>query len=87
METRATCDNCAMCDRGDTPPEVTAAFFRPEANLAIVILADEDDCSLLDPALLGTSAELGPLSAFRCFEHGVVCDPDAPRSPRGGARP
>jgi hypothetical protein len=60
---------------------VNAAFFRPEANLAVVILADEDDCSLLDPALLGNAEALGPLDSFRCFEHGVVCDPDEPRAP------
>jgi len=59
-----------------------AAFFRPEANLAVVILADEDDCSALDPALFGpASAALGPLVSFRCFDFGVVCDKDAPRTP------
>jgi hypothetical protein len=60
---------------------VNAGLFRPEANLAVVILADEDDCSMLDPALLGSSPALGPLQSFRCFEHGVVCDPDQPREP------
>jgi len=59
-----------------------AGFLRPDANLAVVILADEDDCSALDPALFGPdSAALGPLSSFRCFEFGVACDPDAPRTP------
>jgi hypothetical protein len=66
-----------------------AGFARPEANLAIVILADEDDCSMLDPALLGPDAALGPLTSFRCFEQGVICDPDAPRTPgdKRGCRP
>jgi len=59
---------------------VNGGFFRAEANLAVVILADEDDCSLLDPAVLGNDAALGPLASFRCFEHGVVCDPDQPRA-------
>jgi len=59
-----------------------AGFLRPDANLAVVILADEDDCSALDPALFGPdSAALGPLESFRCFEFGVACDPDAPRTP------
>lgn len=59
-----------------------AGFLRPEANLAVVILADEDDCSVLDPALFGPeSGMLGPLLSFRCFEFGVVCDPDSPRTP------
>jgi hypothetical protein len=57
-----------------------AGFLRAEANLAVVIISDEDDCSLLDPALLGTDPALGPLTSFRCFEHGVVCKPDAPRT-------
>ncbi|MBA3539243.1 MAG: VWA domain-containing protein [Deltaproteobacteria bacterium] len=57
-----------------------AGFVRPEANLAIVILTDEDDCSALGSTLFGPDSEaLGPLQSFRCFEHGVVCDPDAPR--------
>jgi hypothetical protein len=57
-------------------------FLRPEAALAVVILADEDDCSARDPALFstaaeqnGTDTELGPLGSFRCFEFGVECDP------------
>jgi hypothetical protein len=67
-----------------------AGFLRPEANLAVVILADEDDCSALDPALFGAAgAALGPLDSFRCFEQGVVCDPDAPRTPgdKHGCKP
>ncbi|HWU87300.1 MAG TPA: hypothetical protein VN253_08495 [Kofleriaceae bacterium] len=52
-------------------------FLRDDANLAVVIIADEDDCSVLDPALFGPdSAELGPLMSFRCTQFGVVCDPD-----------
>jgi hypothetical protein len=66
-----------------------AGFLRPEANLAVVILADEDDCSALDPALFGTAAALEPLDSFRCFEQGVACDPDAPRTPgdKQGCKP
>ena len=58
-----------------------AGFLRSEANLAVVILADEDDCSVHDAALFGNDPALGPLQSFRCFEHGVICDPDAPRTP------
>lgn len=66
-----------------------AGFFRPAANLAVVILADEDDCSVRDPALFGSDPALGPAQSFRCFEHGVVCDPDAPRAvgDKRGCRP
>ncbi|MGE3460011.1 MAG: hypothetical protein AB7O24_33180, partial [Kofleriaceae bacterium] len=52
-----------------------AGFLRPEANLAVVILADEDDCSLRNASLLGPeSAALGSQQSFRCFRFGVVCD-------------
>jgi hypothetical protein len=56
---------------------LNAGFLREEANLAIVIIADEDDCSVLDPGLFGPeSPELGPLQSFRCTRFGVRCDPD-----------
>ena len=55
-------------------------FLRPTANLAVVILADEDDCSVLDPVVMANDmGPLGPLQSFRCFEYGVECMPDAPR--------
>ena len=54
-----------------------AGFLRDEANLAIVILADEDDCSLKSGALLGPDTfSLGPLDSFRCFRFGVECAED-----------
>jgi hypothetical protein len=54
---------------------VNTGFLRPQANLAVVILADEDDCSARDAAVFGPeSAALGPLQSFRCFRFGVVCD-------------
>jgi hypothetical protein len=66
----------AATRRALTNPANTG-FIRPDANLAIVIIADEDDCSVLDPALLGPdSAQLGPLQSFRCTRFGVRCDPD-----------
>lgn len=58
-----------------------AGFIRPEANLAIVILSDEDDCSVLDPQLWGSNTtSLGVLGSFRCTRFGVTCD-------GGGATP
>ena len=53
--------------------DVNAGFLRDDASLAIVILTDEDDCSL-DPGLLEPSIKLGPLASFRCTTQGVVCD-------------
>lgn len=31
-ETRATCDNCQMCDQGTLPPEASAMFFQPDTK-------------------------------------------------------
>jgi hypothetical protein len=56
---------------------LNADFLRPSANLAVVFLADEDDCSVSDPALFGPDSEvLGALQSYRCFKFGVTCAPD-----------
>jgi len=50
-------------------------FSRPAANLLVVILADEDDCSVKSPVFFGPeSAVLGPVASFRCTRFGVECD-------------
>jgi hypothetical protein len=53
-------------------------FRRPEAALAVIVLADEDDCSALDPSLFDpANATLGALSHFRCAQFGLTCaEPD-----------
>lgn len=52
-----------------------AGFVRPGANLAVIVLADEDDCSAEHTTLFGPDGgPLGPLQSFRCFEFGVECD-------------
>jgi hypothetical protein len=68
-----------------------AGFLRDDAFLAVIFVTDEDDCStkentMFDPAQVDA---LGPLSSFRCFEFGVICDPDTPRvqGPRQNCRP
>jgi hypothetical protein len=59
-----------------------AGFLRDDANLAIVIIGDEDDCSVGDTAFFGNdTAHLGPLQSFRCFQFGVECAPDDPTTP------
>jgi hypothetical protein len=58
-----------------------AGFLRPDANLAVVVLADEDDCSVIDSAFFGMDPALGPLQSFRCFQFGVQCDGDDPTAP------
>jgi hypothetical protein len=62
-------------------------FLRDDAFLAVIIISDEDDCSVeqvsmfdSDPALDTVDSAVGPLSSFRCFEFGVQCEPDTPRS-------
>jgi hypothetical protein len=53
-------------------------FRRPEAALGVIVIADEDDCSALDPSLFDPpSATLGALSHFRCAQFGLTCaEPD-----------
>ncbi|HEU0031691.1 MAG TPA: hypothetical protein VFQ53_13730 [Kofleriaceae bacterium] len=54
-------------------------FRRAGANLAVVILGDEDDCSVKNTTFFGPeSTTLGPLDSFRCFRFGVECSPDEP---------
>jgi hypothetical protein len=58
-----------------------AGFVRPEANLAVILVGDEDDCSIADTAFFGTdSVTLGPVLSFRCTRFGITCD-------QGGATP
>ena len=50
-------------------------FARPDANLLLLVVANEDDCSVTDPALFGpASAALGALQSYRCTRFGVTCD-------------
>ena len=63
-----------------TPPAGNAGFLRPDAALAIVFLANQDDCSA--PAGTGLYAQggpqnlenpLGPLQNYRCNRFGHLC--------------
>ena len=58
-----------------------AGFLRSEAYLAVIILADEDDCSANDTQVFNPLMELdnissiyGPFASYRCTEFGVLCD-------------
>ena len=56
-------------------PVENAGFLREGANLAVIVLADEDDCSAEHTTLFGPDGgPLGPLLSFRCFRFGVECD-------------
>jgi len=53
-------------------------FLRDDALLLVVFVTDEDDCSARDSALFAdpyadACSDLGALTSYRCFEHGVVC--------------
>jgi hypothetical protein len=65
-------------------PGKNPGFLRESATLAVIILADEDDCSADNDQLFTRANDpvLGPFSDFRCYEQGVACanDPD-PRAP------
>jgi hypothetical protein len=54
---------------------VNTGFLRDDAYLAVIIVADEDDCSAENGNFFGPeSPQLGPLDSFRCFEKGVRCN-------------
>jgi hypothetical protein len=72
----------ASLDRALDPTNLAnSGFLRPDAYLAVIILADEDDCSARDAAIYSqdeTSPVLGPLRSFRCTEFGVTCNEGSP---------
>jgi len=52
-----------------------AGFLRPDASLAVIVLADEDDCSLEHASMIGNdTTTFGPLQSFRCTRFGITCD-------------
>src|SRR5678816_1384145 len=56
-------------------------FLRPDAFLAIIFIADEDDCSFEHSSLItADTSQLGPLLSMRCTRYGITCD-------TGGATP
>ncbi|MCP4444235.1 MAG: VWA domain-containing protein [Myxococcales bacterium] len=57
------------------------AFLRADADLAVIFVTDEDDCSVHDASIFdpdpsqdNITSELGPFSGFRCIEFGLTCD-------------
>ncbi len=50
-------------------------FIRQNAFLGIVIISDEDDCSMRDVTVFNPTANLGPIN-FRCTRFGITCDGD-----------
>ena len=57
-----------------------AGFVRPDAYLAVVVIADEDDCSLAKKSLFdGNAADptYGDRVNFKCTHEGITCDSPA----------
>lgn len=65
---------------GQPPPSQNAGFLRDDAALAIVLLTNQDDCSLPPGSDLFSDSSttiadpLGPLTGYRCIEFGRLCD-------------
>ncbi len=57
--------------------QLNAGFLRPEAYLAVIVIADEDDCSLAKAALFDGNRNdptYADVTNFKCTSHGVECD-------------
>jgi hypothetical protein len=69
---------------------VNAGFVREDAYLAVIVIADEDDCSLARSSLFDgnrNDATYADAVNFRCTSQGVACDtPDTPLDMAIGAR-
>ena len=61
-------------------PDGNEGFLRPDAFLAVVLITNEDDCSvpddsdLVDPTQTTMIDPLGPLWSYRCNEFGHLCN-------------
>ncbi len=55
-----------------------AGFLRPNAALAVIVIADEDDCSLANTSIFTGDPTSDPLwgekANFKCTKEGVVCE-------------
>ena len=66
---------------GSPIPAENAGFLRPDAELAIIVLSNEDDCSAPSPTPLyslngepqNLTNSLGPIANYRCNEFGHLC--------------
>ncbi|MBI4508719.1 MAG: hypothetical protein HY698_03720 [Deltaproteobacteria bacterium] len=53
---------------------VATSALRPDSLFGVIVVTDEDDCSVDDPSLLDPSDDsMGPVTSFRCFAQGVSC--------------
>ncbi|MFL5873263.1 MAG: hypothetical protein ACJ75T_07305, partial [Solirubrobacterales bacterium] len=54
---------------------INTGFLRQNAKLAVIVIGDEDDCSLAHKALFEGSTD-GTVVNFRCTQGGIECDGD-----------
>jgi hypothetical protein len=73
---------------GQGPPPANVGFLRADAELAIFVLTNEDDCSAppdttlysLNGGQQSVSNPLGPIGNYRCNQFGHLCkDPTGPQ--------
>jgi hypothetical protein len=71
----------AMKRATDGSNPVNAGFLREDAYLAVIVIADEDDCSLATSSLFDaiprSDPRYGEKINFRCISQGVVCESPA----------
>ena len=73
-----------------TPPAPNVGFLRPDAYLAIIFLANQDDCSVpagtelfsLNGGEQNLTNALGPLGHYRCNQFGHLCRDPASSNPQ-----
>lgn len=74
----------ALQRAADPNDPVNGGFLRPEAFLGVVMLTNEDDCSvpfdseLFDPGQNALSQPLGEYQSYRCNEFGHLCNGSRP---------
>src|SRR5581483_4961890 len=76
-----------------TTPDTNVGFLRDDAALAVVLITNEDDCSvpddsnLTDPTQRYMADPLGPYWSYRCNEFGHLCNINGTMQPppRGAA--
>ena len=74
---------------GAPPPAQNAGFLRDDAELAIVLLTNEDDCSAprnsalysLNGGQQNVANPLGPIANYRCNQFGHLCTDPASAAP------
>ena len=72
----------SLVRRARDPEAAEFGFFRDEAFLLVIVITDEDDCSMRDTSILDPGSPFRPPGAETsrapsavCFRAGMTCDP------------